>query len=269
MSVKPIDLKIASNSLYPLYRPLFQVVIDEYLMPQEQIVFATNCTRHTHVDRGGVSLGKAIMGDYDISTHKDVICNEATLLIISNFRWIRVSLSEYQYSREVRIRKETSTMGKLFSESKLKYYWKSPPENPQKWFKKMKASPREYITRNINVFLLSDIYPYLEARRLEYKLHDQKAFPNGSFHLMIVALTSGSYSMQYDEGLKLHELLQLASIHQGRIPLITVTEKQHIKENDSEETIVQKLSYLNQLLDQGLITTDEYQKKKEYLLDNL
>lgn len=267
MSIKPLDLKIASNSLYPFYKQLFQAVIDEHLMSQEQIVFTANSTRHTIYDNQGISIGKMITQEYDITTHKDAIRNEPTLLILTNFRWLRVALEDYHYSHKVRIRNKTSTMGKLFSGEKLKYYWLIPPENSEKWFKNLKQSPREFVAKQIRAIPLSDIYPQIKARRLEYTLHDQKAFPDSTFHLMRVLFSSSSYSLQYDDGLRLQEILQIASINQGRLPLFE--EKDDTGENNSEDTIVQKLSYLNQLLEQKLITEAEYQKKKEDLLANL
>ena len=263
-TIKPIDLATTSQHIYPFYRPLFQVVIDEYLIPQEQIVFAANSTRHTVVDQEGISIGKMIVQDYDISTHKDVILNEPTLLIITNFRWVRVTLDSYNYSHKVRIRDKTSTLGKLFSGEKLKYYWLIPREDPEGWFKKIKSSPQKYITQQIHAFPLSDIYPQLKARRTEYTLHDEKAFPGGPFHLMLVSLKSMSYSLQYENGLKLQELLQVASINHGKLPLIN--EKPHIEASEPKETIVQKLESLKQLLDKKLITEEEYREKKEELL---
>lgn len=258
-TIKPIDPATASQHIYPFYRPLFQIVVDEYLIPQEQVVFAANSTRHTVVDQEGVSIGKMIVQDYDISTHKDVIHNQPTLLIVTNFRWIRVTLRDYIYSHKVRIRNKTSTLGKLFSGEKLKYYWLIPPDP-----KNRGSSPKEYITEGIHVLPLSTVYPQLKARRTEYTLHDEKAFPGGTFHLMLVSLKSSSYSLQYEDGLKLQELLQVASINQGKLPLID--EKPDIEANKPEETIVKKLERLKQLLDKELITEEEYQEKKEDLL---
>lgn len=262
MSIKPTDPEAISQHLYPFYRPLFQVVLDEYLIPQEQIVFAANSTRHTVVDQEGVSIGKMIRQEYDISTHKDVICNEPTLLIVTNFRWVRVTLDSYDCSRKVRIRNQTGVLGKLFSGEKQKYYWTIPPEL-ERW-SKIKSRPREYIADRIHAFSLSDIYPQLKARRTEYTLYDDKAFPEGAFHLIFVLLKSFSYSLQYEDGLKIHELLQIASTNQGRLSLID--ENSHTEKADSEETIVQKLSYLKQMLDKELITTEEYQEKRKDLL---
>ena len=73
-----------------------------------------------------------------------------------------------------------------------------------------------------------------------------------------------SYSLQYENGLKLQELLQVASINHGKLPLIN--EKPHIEASEPKETIVQKLESLKQLLDKKLITEEEYREKKEELL---
>ncbi len=85
--ISPITVDEALEKISAFYRPIFNVIMDEYIMPGESIIFVADTTRHIIVDEEGVSIIKVLAGAYS-TTHKDVVENFATLVVVTNRRWL-------------------------------------------------------------------------------------------------------------------------------------------------------------------------------------
>lgn len=250
-NIIPLTIDEARNRVSPYYHLVLQVIAEEYIMPNEKILFASDTTRHFIWDQQTPSLFKAITGSYDINNHKDVVGNSATLLIVTNQRWIRWSLGFYEVGYAVQIEKS----GNLIFE------WHVPPEKfPHQWLAellvKQKKTAREYITSNVNVAHLSDL---AVVRRSEFTFTNAYTTPETQTHILrLLFNTDIYYSLKYDDGVYLHKLLQLASLNEGKI----------LFEEEVDDDF-QKLKKLKLMFENGLITEIEYQEKKAQLLSNM
>ena len=264
--ITSVSREQALGNISSYFHPILQVVIDEYILLGEHVLLAADSTRHEIGDQEGISLGKMIMQEDDISTHKDVVRGWVTLLVVTNQRWIRVSGG--QYSHELRIETDTDFFGKLdrfFDKKRLKFNWLIPlDEFPLEWLRKRKKTIREYATERIRILPLSELNV---VKREEFTILDKTTTPGSQLHLLSLYFGSGLYySLKYNDGILLHQLLQLASINGGVIPVETGDKP---KGDHGVENSVQKLQQLKLMLDQGLITAKEYQAKKSELLSRM
>ena len=155
-------------------------------------MFVGEGTRHAIVDQEGISIGKMITNEYDISTHKDVVENLSALLVVTNQRWIRVALSSYYYAhyhrnyRSIPIGGKTSFVDKLFGgNKKLKFEWLFAPSEP------LDTPVRELTTRNISILPLSEISV---VSRAEFTINDQNSTTESQLHLLELFLGDNYYT---------------------------------------------------------------------------
>ena len=261
MSIKPISKETALHGLSPFYQPVFQVIVEDYILPNEYILFVEEGTRHRIVDDEGVSIGKMLMNEYDISTHKDVAENLSALLVVTNLRWIRVALPSHRYARHdryfrsIRIGKKPSFFEKHLDGIKdLRFEWVFPPSQS------FEIPVKKLTEQSISILPLSDMSV---VNRTEFTIDDQESTTESQLHLLKLFLGDVYYTFKYEKGVYLYQLIQLASVSSGTIPLTNLE-----NENQSED-IVQKLGQLKTMLENNLITEQEYQSKKEDLLSKM
>lgn len=248
-NIAPIKKEEAIKKVSLYFQPILQVIFDEYIMPAEQVFFVADATRHEIKDKEGTSLLKTLAGDYDTSTHKDVILNQASLLVITNSRWIRWSLNQFK-GQAIQIQRIGGFLGGLFDGFDLKFEWIIPPTDSFV----QKEQVAKYVTERISIVNLNEVQV---STREEFTIKNQHTTPESELHLLRLPVGKDvSYSLKYDDGIYLHKLLQTASINKGAIPSNT---------NDN----MQQLKQLKAMFDDNLISQQEYDNKKAEILSRM
>lgn len=201
------------------------------------------------------------MQEYDISKKVEYVENSASLIVLTDKRWLRMSLGEFEYSRRIRISDNKSFLGRWLAGEKRKFEWYFIPKELHVYSKKLNA--KQYIASQIKVVLLSEIQI---TGRYEFTLKDGSSTPPSQIHLLTLNLGQlVSYSFKQNDGSRIHQLLQLSSVNNGHIPLVS-RDTVNLKNNLSSVDNLEKLKQLKLMLDNGLITEQEYQSKKQELL---
>ncbi len=254
-NITPLKQEEALAKILPYYQPILNVIYEEYIMSGEQVLFAADATRHEINDEEGTSLWKTLAGDYNTTTHKDIVVNQASLLVVTSSRWIRWSLGQFTMNYSIKMQKEGEFMDRLFSGNHLKFEWVTPPVNfPHDWLSKQKKQVREFVTENISIVKLKEIEV---STREEFTLKNKHTTPESELHLLRFPVGEEVfYSFKYDDGVYLHKLIQAASINRGVIPIET---------NDS----MKQLKQLKEMLDNDLISQQEYDHKKAEILSRM
>lgn len=242
-NANPLAIDEALNHILPSYHPILQIIAEEYITPNENLLFVADTTMHVIYSYKPVI---SLSGEY-----KKAISNTPNLLVVTNKRWITWELfppEEQLYS--IPIDKEYS--------DNLIFEWCVPTENffHEYLAANKKKTARDYVTSHVNIMRLSEISLKTQS---EFTINNSHLAPKTQLHILRLLVYQNTYcSLKYDDGVHLHKLLQLASLNQGEI-LIE-------KEVDDD---FQKLKKLKLMFENGLITEIEYQEKKAQLLSNM
>lgn len=262
--ITPMTDQEAITKLSACFLPVYQVIRDEFIQSAETFVFAAEGTRHSYRTREGLSLSKLLTYEADISKQVEYIENCPSLVVLTNKRWFRATLSEHLYKRRIRISDNKTFLGRWAAGEKLKFYWVIPPaEYP---IYQNKKSLRQNIAESVKHLGLSEISV---VQIVEHSVDDNVAKPPLAIQLLKLILGQGlSYSFGSKDGSHIHKLLQLSSLSSGTIPLAT-TGPSTTNNGTVSADPAERLRQLNRLYEQGLITEQEYQSKRQELLSQL
>lgn len=259
MTDEDVFLKISACFL-----PVYQVIRDEFIQPTERLVFVTECTRHEFKSREGISLGKMIMQEDTISKQVTYVENSMSLVVLTDKRWLRMSLDEFEYSRRIRITHHKSFVGRWLAGEQYKFEWYFPPKEIRVYRKDLSLD--QYIANQVKAVLLTEVQV---TGRSESTIENRTNTPLNQLHLLRIDLgTLVSYSFLQNDGVHIHKLIQLSSVNSGRVPLAIKSSSTPDKEGLLSDH-VEKLRQLKQLLDEGLITESEYELKRQEVLSRM
>lgn len=231
-------------------------IYESYLQPNEKIYSATYCTVN--------SLYRfRDSGTWSVIHSTGALFITGYRLILGSFRW--GMFDEVAYAKG----KRQGFLDWIF-ERNLTWKWMNP-QKVEDFLSVKKAGGREKWARRVNERIQEmPLSLQRNINRRDYKIRNK----DRDYHLLVIEKMR--YGVQkgdcfdvaflYEDGQEVYSLLQIALEHNGKIPH-AVNEITTATEGSDDE--IQKLSKLKIMLDSGLITSDEFQAKKEEILSRL
>lgn len=252
-NIKKINLEQALDITPNYYKPSIQYLYESALLPNEQVVFIGKATKHKLRTETGWS---SIKGDVKTTEH---YTNLASLIILTNLRWIRKE-TVWSNDQGLLFANKEEKEG-FFKSWKSGYRWSEPfTENPpdKKDNERKGKSLEEWAMSNIVFTHLDKIH----AKNKRIRFTNQN---NQQMKYLLIEVSGGQYSLLFDKGEELFNLLQEAAANGGKLFL---DDDKRESKMDNDTTIQQKLQQLKEFFEADLITESEYNQKREELLSS-
>jgi hypothetical protein len=228
--ITPIDDTKASQNIFPVFRPIFNLIRKNYIQPFEKI-FAVACCNY--------------MNEYGFQ--------DPSLVVVSEHRWIRANFtSSPLYVKEVTYRKLGSGLGSLFGGQHKKWKWveivKPDGLRSTTWGD---DPQRDVFIRELPLSKVQVI------KRVDYKVE----FENQPLSLVEISFPNNiDIVFRESDGNIVYAALQEAAKNDGHIQII----QENTAYNPTES-----LRKLKELLESGLVSEAEYELKKKEILARL
>lgn len=251
-------LKITPN----YYKPSVEYVYKSALLPGESVVFICETTRHSIKEERNWS---DLLGEY--RTKRDYF-NTASLLLITNMRWIRKPAGWSQ--EEGLLFGEKSQKERFLKTMKSGYRWARPiRDDPpsEKSAERKGQSLEEWAMSNIRFLSLGKIVLGPKKIRFTNTKDSQDTY-------LLVKITDAHYSFHFEQGETVYHIVQTALANNGKLNLGasttgTSTGGESASESPDGNSIAARLQKLKELLAAELITDEEYEQKRQQILDTL
>jgi len=253
--IKRINLENALARAPKIYSTSIKYLFQSALLPDENVIFVGKATQHTtRTERNWSSF-------WSEWKEKTFYTNTSSLILLTNQRWIRkwTHLSSEQGLLFSDKNKKEKFLGTL----KDGYRWEEPDEietPSNQYLKHQGRSLEEWSMSDIVFTSLKDIQPTGRLIRFTHRNDIQQKY------LLIGINNVVHYSLLFEDGEKLFQLLQVATANDGKIPFDIEKEQAGINEDDD---IIHRIRRLKRLFESGMISETEYQQKREEILSSL
>ena len=181
--------------------------------------------------------------------------------MVTNQRWIR----KWTYWSEPLgiLFADKNKRENIFKTFKGGYQWAEPRTDeppPKRVYERKGKSLQEWAMGNLLLVPLREVTASGKSIRFTNRDDIQRKY-------LQIDFGNGLYTLFFEDGERLFQLLQVAESNNGRIPLDgEATQK---AKEDEGKSVMQRLQQLEKLREAAMITEDEYQKKREEILSSL
>lgn len=233
------------------YKPSLTYLYQSALFPGEEVLFVGVSTKHIVTSEQQWS---SFLSEWK---EKLTYSNTSSLIVLTNQRWIRKGTS---WSTE---------KGLLFSNKDEKEHWFKAFKTGFRWAEPRQDRPPNKTSsdrqgKSVEEWARSDIVflplKQIQASNAAVRFTNQD---NVQQKYLMISINDDYFSLPIEDGEQLFQLLQEATLNDGMIPL--GGERAQVP-NTPDDNVLQRLQQLNKLLESELITSEEYQKKREEIL---